>query len=102
MDIFISLPMKYREAEEIKARQEQIRQYVQMLNPGEKVKLLNNYFPLDIASKNESLHKLGMALEMMSDADLVVFAPNWMAARGCKIEHEAATAYGLKILDLDD
>ncbi len=48
------------------------------------------------------LRMLGMALELMSDADAVVFANGWESARGCRIEHECAVQYGYRIIDLGD
>ena len=54
----------------------------------------------------ESLKKLGItniplwflskSFEKMSECDAVYFCKGWELARGCRIEHEAATSYGLK------
>ncbi len=41
---------------------------------------------------------LAKALENMSLCDAVYFCKGWENARGCRIEHEAAVAYGLEIL----
>lgn len=41
---------------------------------------------------------LAKSLENMSLCHAVYFCKGWEQARGCKIEHEAAKAYGLKIL----
>lgn len=41
---------------------------------------------------------LAKSLENMSLCHVVYFAPGWENARGCKIEHAAAVAYGLEIL----
>lgn len=38
---------------------------------------------------------LGMSIELMSDADLVVFAEGWQYARGCRIEHRICQDYGI-------
>ena len=34
----------------------------------------------------------------MSRCNAVYFCKGWENARGCKIEHDAAVAYGLKII----
>ena len=47
--------------------------------------------------ENIPLYYLAKSLEIMSKCDTVYFCKGWKQARGCKIEHEAAKAYGLKI-----
>lgn len=44
------------------------------------------------------LYFLAKSLEAMSFCDAVYFCKGWENARGCRIEHEAAKAYGLKII----
>ncbi len=39
------------------------------------------------------------SLELMRQCDAVYFCKGWENYRGCKIEHEAAEAYGLKIIE---
>jgi hypothetical protein len=41
---------------------------------------------------------LAKSLENMSQCDTVYFCRGWENARGCRIEHETALAYGLKIM----
>ena len=41
---------------------------------------------------------LAKSLENMSLCHAVYFCKGWEEARGCKIEHEAAKAYGLEII----
>ena len=41
---------------------------------------------------------LAKSLENMSMCPTVYFCKGWENARGCKIEHEAAVAYGLDII----
>ena len=48
---------------------------------------------------NEALFYLGKALEIMASCDAVLFlGGEWENARGCQIEHEACTKYGIKTL----
>ena len=44
------------------------------------------------------LHFLAKSFESMSLCHAVYFCKGWEQARGCRIEHEAAKAYGLTIL----
>lgn len=41
---------------------------------------------------------LAKSLEKMSLCHAVYFCSGWENARGCKIEHDAASAYGMKIM----
>lgn len=41
---------------------------------------------------------LAKSLENMSRCHAAYFCKGWQEARGCRIEHEAAVAYGLEII----
>lgn len=41
---------------------------------------------------------LAKSLECMSQCHAVYFCKGWEEARGCKLEHDAAVAYGLTII----
>ena len=47
---------------------------------------------------NVPLCFLAKSLENMSLCNAAYFCNGWENARGCKIEHEAAKAYGIKII----
>ena len=42
------------------------------------------------------LKYLSKSIELLADADYAYFGKGWELARGCKIEHECATEYGIK------
>ena len=44
------------------------------------------------------LEMLGRCLEKMAEADAVIFALGWRDARGCRVEHLAASEYDLKFI----
>lgn len=44
------------------------------------------------------LYFLSKSLERMSLCNVVYFCKGWENARGCRIEHKAAAAYGLNII----
>ena len=44
------------------------------------------------------LHFMAKSLEHMSLCHAVYFCKEWELMRGCKIEHDAAVAYGLEII----
>ena len=96
--IFISQPMNGRTDEEILNEREAIvdeltKQY------GDDISIINSFIgsaPEDAAP----LWYLGKSLELLSTADVAVFAKGWKNARGCRIEHEACEEYGIKIMEL--
>lgn len=47
---------------------------------------------------NIPLKYLAKSLDTMATCEVVYFCPGWEKARGCKIEHEVAQAYGLNII----
>lgn len=48
--------------------------------------------------KNAALYYLASSIQAMSRCDCMYFAKGWENARGCRIEHEAAIAYGMEVL----
>ena len=54
----------------------------------------------DFAEGTPPLAYLGRSLEVLASADVEVFAPGWEDARGCRIEHDAAVAYGVPVVEL--
>lgn len=52
--------------------------------------------------ENIPLCFLAKSLENMSLCNAVYFCKGWDKARGCKIEHDAAVAYGLDIIYEED
>lgn len=94
--IFISQPMKDKADEVILAEREKAIEIAKN-HLGEDVEVIDSFFqgaPHDA----KPLWFLGNAIELMSDADVVVFASGWQNARGCKIEHTCAVEYGIKII----
>lgn len=93
--IFISQPMKGKTSEEIiETRNKAI---IALENEYNVVNnFLNHWDAPD--SKFPDIYNLAKGLELMSTCDCVYFCRDWMAHRGCKIEHEVATNYGMKII----
>lgn len=95
MKIMISQPMFGKtEQEIIEERQELIKQ---LENEGHEVMdtIIKETAP---NHTNAGLWYLAKSIEMMSEADAVVFMPGWENARGCKLERACAEAYNIKII----
>ena len=91
--LFISQPMKGKSDEEIlKERNKAIAKAERLCDDA--VEVLDSFFqgaPADA----KPLWFLGKSLEVLSQADVVYFAPGWEDARGCRIEHQCAVEYGI-------
>ena len=95
--LFISQPMNGKTDEEIKKeRQDALLQAVATY--GEEVELIDSFFE-SAPHDAKPLWFLGKSLELLSTADVAYFASGWESARGCKIEHDCAVAYGINIIE---
>lgn len=56
----------------------------------------NLHYESDI--KNPPIYYLSLSILYMSLCDTVYFCKGWEKARGCRVEHEIANAYGLEII----
>lgn len=94
--LFISQPMRGKSDEQIIAeRRTAIQTAMRYLN--EDVEVIDSFFKV-APHDAKPLWFLGKSLELLSTADVVYFADGWQNYRGCKIEHDCAEAYGLRIL----
>ena len=101
---FISQPMAGKTDVEIAAERTMIKERIKReINPAaifinsvldrEKMKKETK----DKKVKSESLYYLAKSLELLSTADMAVFAHDWLEARGCRIEETAARQYGIDV-----
>ena len=98
--LFISQPMRGLSDEEIlKAREEILIKAEKKI--GEPVELIDSFiedYPGEI-NKHIPVFYLGKSIQFLSQADIAYFGGDWRNARGCKIEHEIAKQYGIKIIE---
>lgn len=98
--VFISQPMGGIRESQILKTNEKAKEYVESVL-GEEVEIIDSFFdyaPLTKYRSRGPIWCLGELIKLMADADIVVFAPGWWDARGCKIEHQVALEYGIKII----
>lgn len=98
--IFISCPMKGLSDGEIRASRDQVYKKFQQRLKDDNIIVINSYFPdfETTATIDKDIYCLGKAITKMAEANIVVFAEGWEKARGCRIEHDVAVSYGLRIL----
>lgn len=94
--LFISQPMRGKSDEEILAERERAVAEAEKIL-GEPVELLDTFF--GTSDMSHALEYLGESIKRMAQADAAYFAPGWGMARGCKIEHDCAVAYGVPIIN---
>ena len=96
--LYISQPMKDKTDEEILAvRQQAIEAAKEKL--GEDVEVIDSFFqgaPHDA----KPLWFLGKSLQLLSTADIAVFAPGWGDYRGCRHEYKSCLDYGIHVIEL--
>ena len=98
--LFISQPMRGLIDEEIIKAREEIRVRAEKII-GEPVELIDSFladYPGEI-NKHVPVWYLGKSIQLLSKADIAYFGGDWRNARGCKIEHEVADKYGIKIIE---
>ena len=98
--LFISQPMRGLSKEEILKVREEIR-IKAMSKIGEEIELIDSFhkeYPGEI-NKVVPVWYLGKSIQFLSQADIAYFGGDWKNARGCKIEHEIALQYGIKVIE---
>lgn len=98
--LFISQPMRGLTDEEILRAREIIKLKAEQVI-GEPIDLINSFiedYPGEI-NKQVPVWYLGKSIQFLSQADIAYFGGDWKNARGCKIEHEIADKYGIKIIE---
>lgn len=107
MKVMISQPMRGKTKEEIAAKRDEVAARLELLGC-EVVNTLFDYPQIDVDVvnatdkndiKNMPLNCLARSLRFMSYCDAVYFCKGWQDARGCMIEHDAAVAYGLQVIE---
>lgn len=96
MKAMISQPMNGLTDAEITATRKKAIQHLK----SEGYEVVDSYFKDEFAAPpanvNKGIYFLAKSLEKMSECEMVYFCRGANAARGCRIEHAVADAYGLK------
>lgn len=98
MKVFISQPMRGKSDEEILSERNQMIKKVEE-SATEKPEVIDSFFQ-NAPVEAKPLWFLGKSIELLSTADVAVFAKGWKDARGCRIEHECCEQYGIKIIEM--
>lgn len=88
--IFISQPMNGKSDRIIREERNRVTFALK-----DEYKIIDSILNLGPANPIQYLAK---SIELMNDADCVFMMKGWEKARGCRIEHEVAVAYGKEIV----
>ena len=94
--LFISVPMKGRTEEEIRASIEKMKKIAEAYE-GEELELIDSYIednpPKD---NNQAIWYLGESLKKLATADVFISIDDLYEWNGCYVEKEVARRYGIK------
>ena len=95
--LFVSVPMKGRTEEEIKASIQKMKKVAEIYE-GEELELIDSYIednpPKD---SKEAVWYLGESLKKLAQADVFIGIDDTWGWNGCCIEMETANRYGIKV-----
>ena len=98
--VFISQPMNGLTDLQIEKDRARVIECLHNLGyTSNKITIIDTYIEENAPDNvNSGLWYLGKSLELLADADIAVFAKGWRNARGCLIEFECATEYGISCI----
>lgn len=99
MKVFISQPMRGKTDEEILREREDAIVRIHEEYPNERIEIIDSFL-VDEHKKLNAVQCLGQSIELLGEADLVVFLEGWKNARGCTIENIIANEYGIKWMEI--
>lgn len=95
--VFLSQPMRGKTNEEIKCEREEIVKEIKSIL-GEEIEIMDTVF--DDFDGATPLKYLAKSIMVLADAEVAVFSKGWNETRGCSIEFQCATAYGIPVMIL--
>lgn len=95
MKVMISQPMRGKTEEQIREERKAIIEKFNNMH----IEVIDTIF-IDEPPKdcNVAVYYLGKSISAMKDIDAIYMDDGWREARGCRIEHQVAKEYGIKIL----
>ena len=97
--VFIAQPMNGIPTEEVERRRNELMMIAKkyMEKCGNTIEFIDQYHLPEIPNGGR-LHYLGRSIQLLADADMVVFARDYKDAKGCIIEKDICDRYGIKYI----
>lgn len=92
MKVMISQPMNGKSEEQIRTERAEIVKKLEEQG----YEVIDTV--LDLSEDKTPVHYLAKSIELLAEADVVVFMNGWENARGCKIENRICQDYGKQTL----
>jgi len=102
MRVFISQPMHGLTNEEILQRREELIQLLHKWFQPEPIEVIDSYTKPENIVNGGRIVMLGHSIQMLSQADVVLFARGWADSPGCIVEHTVCKQYNIKTLYEDN
>lgn len=94
--LFVSVPMRGRTEEEIKASIQKMKKIAEVYE-GEEMELIDSYIEDNPPqNKNQAVWYLGESIKKLSQADVFIGIYESYDWNGCQIERDVARRYGIK------
>ena len=95
MKVMISQPMRNRTEEDIREERKHIIEKFNNMH----IEVIDTIFTEEAPEDNNAgIYYLGKSIQEMSKVDALFMCDGWREARSCRIEHQVALDYGVKIL----
>lgn len=99
--LFVSIPMKGRTEDEIKASIQKMKKIAEAYE-GEELELIDSYVEDNPPkNNNQAIWYLGKSLEKLSQADVFIGITNTWRWNECAVEDEVARRYDLNMITVD-
>ena len=93
MKVMISQPMRGKTNEQIREERKALVEALE--SEGDEV--VDTVFENAPADEDVAIYMLSQSIRYIGKVDTVYFMKGWEKARGCRIEHEVAVAYGKQV-----
>lgn len=97
----ISQPMKGIDPDKVKLQREKAEAAVKLAGYEPIDNIYRDDFNYDVTDEtviNPALWHMGLALARLSRAHAIYMCDGWGTARGCRMEHQAAVAFGVEVM----
>lgn len=104
MKIFISQPMHGISDNHVERLRGNATRTMKEMFPNEHIEVLDQFHIPDVIPsgvKYDRVFRLGRSIQIMAEADLIVFIGPCVIAKGCSIEYFIAQLYGIPCVYLD-
>lgn len=98
MKVFISQPMAGLTDDEILKRREELIQKVKEWFPDETIEVIDSFTKSEDIVNGGRIVMLGHSIQLLAQADMVMFASGWTDSPGCIVEHTVCKQYKIKTI----